>query len=201
MITGPPPKFHELRDILGRGDDVVARFSVTARLTLTVVKAIASIDEQAWVTIRYPHAIWDEHEQRWVSVAEVAETVLTAFTGRRRRDHVTARLIVRRVRRLNPRTVPAGQSAAFAVYRYHAIFTGSSEPMLAAEATHGDHAIVEQVIAELNNGPLAHLPSGVFTANAAWLACAGMAFNLIRAAAVLAGGRHVRTRTATVVPN
>ena len=65
-----------------------------------------------------PHAIYDEDEQRWISDAEVAETVLTAFTGRRRRDHVTARLIVRRVRRLNPTTVPKGQTEAFAVYRY-----------------------------------------------------------------------------------
>ena len=185
-------------DIIAAARRAGARFSVTARLTPTVVKAITSIDEQAWVAIRYPNAIYDEDEGRWVSDAEVAETVLTAFTGRRRRDHVTARLIVRRVRRLNPRTVPAGQTEAFAVHRYHAVFTDSSEPMLTAEATHRDHAIVEQVIAELKNGPLAHLPSGVFTANAAWLACAAMAFNLTRAAAVLAGGRHIRTRTATV---
>ncbi len=185
-------------DIIAAARRAGARFSVTARLTPVVVKAITSIDEQAWVPIRYPNAIYDEDEGRWVSDAEVAETTLTAFTGRRRRDHVTARLIVRRVRRLNPRTVPAGQTEAFAVYRYHAVFTDSAEPMLAAEATHRDHAIVEQVIAELKNGPLAHLPSGVFTANAAWLACAAMAFNLTRAAAALAGGRHVRTRTATV---
>jgi Transposase DDE domain group 1 len=175
-----------------------ARFSVTARLTPTVVTAITSIDEQAWTPIRYPNAIFDNDEQRWVSDAEVAETVLTAFTGRRKRDHVTARLIVRRVRRLNPKQVPAGQTEAFAVYRYHAVFTDSAEPMLTAEATHRDHAIVEQVIAELKNGPLAHLPSGMFTANAAWLACAATAFNLTRAAAVLAGGRHVRTRSATI---
>jgi Transposase DDE domain group 1 len=70
--------------------------------------------------------------------------------------------------------------------------------MLAAEATHRDHAIVEQVIAELKNGPLAHPPSGVFTANAAWLACAAIAHNLTRAAGALAGGRHRRTRTATI---
>src|SRR5690348_12254340 len=175
-----------------------ARFSITARLTPAVVKPITSIDERSWVAIRYPNAIWDEDEQRWVSDAEVAETVLTAFTGRRRRDRVTARLIVRRVRRLNPATVAAGQTEAFAVYRYHAVFTDSAEPMLAAEATHRDHAIVEQVIAELKNGPLAHLPSGMFTANAAWLACATIAFNLTRAAAVLAGGGHTRSRTATV---
>jgi hypothetical protein len=185
-------------DIIAACRRVGARFSVTARLTPTVVKAITSIDEQAWVAIRYPNAIYDEDEQRWVSDAEVAETVLTAFTGRRTRDHVTARLIVRRVRRLNPTQVPAGQTEAFAVYRYHAVFTDSAEPMLAAEATHRDHAVVEQVIAELKNGPLAHLPSGVFTANAAWLACAMMAFNLTRAAAVLAGAGHARTRTATI---
>jgi hypothetical protein len=175
-----------------------ARFSITARLTPSVVRAITSIDERSWVAIRYPHAIYDEDEQRWISDAEVAETVLTAFTGRRRRDHITARLIVRRVRRLNPTTVPKGQTEAFAVYRYHAVFTDNTQPMLTAEATHRDHAIVEQVIAELKNGPLAHLPSGVFTANAAWLACATMAFNLTRAAAVLAGPAHTRSRTATV---
>jgi len=175
-----------------------ARFSVTARLTPTVITAISGIDEQAWVPIRYPNAIYDEDEQRWVSDAEVAEVPFTAFTGRRRSEHVTARLIVRRVRRLNPKHVPAGQTEAFAVYRYHAVFTDSPEPMLAAEATHRDHAIVEQVIAELKNGPLAHLPSGVFTANAAWLVCAAISHNLTRAAAALAGGRHTRTRTATI---
>jgi hypothetical protein len=175
-----------------------AQFSITARLTPSVIRAITSIDEQAWTPIRYPRAIYDQDEQRWVSDAEVAETTFTAFTGRRHREHITARLIVRRVRRLNPATVPPGQAEAFAVYRYHAVFTDSAEPMLAAEATHRDHAIVEQVIAELKNGPLAHLPSGVFTANAAWLACAAIAHNLTRAAGALAGGRHRRTRTATI---
>jgi hypothetical protein len=163
-----------------------------------VIKAITNIDEQAWTPIRYPRAIYDQDEQRWVSDAEVAETMFTAFTGRRHHEHISARLIVRRVRRLNPATVPPGQAEAFAVYRYHAVFTDSAEPMLHAEATHRDHAIVEQVIAELKNGPLAHLPSGVFTANAAWLACAAIAHNLTRAAGALAGGRHRRTRAATI---
>jgi hypothetical protein len=54
-----------------------ARFSVTARLTPTVVRAITSIDEQAWTPIRYPNAIYDEDEQRWVSDAEVAEVGFT----------------------------------------------------------------------------------------------------------------------------
>ncbi len=185
-------------DIINTCRRAGARFSVTARLTKTVTRAITRIDETAWTAIRYPNAIWDDDEQRWVSDAEVAEVVFTAFTGRRRREHVTARLIVRRVRRLNPRTVAAGQTEAFAVYRYHAVFTDSGEPMLTAEATHRDHAIIEQVIAELKNGPLAHLPSGSFAANSAWLVCAAISHNLTRAAGVLAGGRHARERTATL---
>src|SRR4051794_6658626 len=178
-----------------------ARFSVTARLTPTVVAAITTIPDTAWTPIRYPRAIYDEDEQRWVSDAEVAETTFTAFTSRRKAEHVTARLIVRRVRRLNPATAPPGQARQgelFAAYRYHAVFTDSGESTLAAEATHRDHAIVEQVIAELKNGPLAHLPSGVFTANAAWLSCAAIAHNLTRAAGALAGGHHTRSRTQTL---
>jgi hypothetical protein len=175
-----------------------ARFSVTARLTPAVTSAITTIAEDAWTPIHYPNAIWDEQEQRLISDAEVAEIGFTAFTSRCRSEHVTARLIVRRVRRLNPATVPAGQSEMFAAYRYHAVFTDSGEPMLAAEATHRDHAIVEQVIADLKDSALAHLPSGVFTANAAWLACAAISHNLTRAAGALATAFHARARTATL---
>ena len=105
---------------------------------------------------------------------------------------------MRRVRRLNPKAVPAGQSEMFAVYRYHSIFTDSPEPMLAAEATHRDHAIIEQVIADLKDSALAHLPSGVFTANAAWLVCATIAHNLTRAAGALASTFHARARIGTI---
>jgi hypothetical protein len=138
-------------DIINTCRRAGARFSITARQTATVTRAITTIPEQSWVPIRYPNAIYDEQGQRWVSDAEVAEIGFTAFTGRRRAEHVTARLIVRRVRRLNPTTVPAGQSEMFAVYRYHAVFTDSGEPMLAAESTHRDHAIIEQVIADLKD--------------------------------------------------
>jgi hypothetical protein len=175
-----------------------ARFSVTARLTPAVTSAITTIPAGAWTPIHYPNAIWDRDEQRLISDAEVAEIGFTAFTSRRRAEHITARLIVRRVRRLNPKTVPAGQSEMFAVYRYHAVFTDSAEPMLAAEATHRDHAIIEQVIADLKDSALAHLPSGVFTANAAWLVCAAIAQNLTRAAGALASAFHARARTATL---
>ena len=60
------------------------------------------------------------------------------------------------------------------------------------------HDRVEQVIAELKNGPLAHLPSGRFAANAAWLVCATIAHNLTRAAGALAGRRHARARSTSL---
>jgi hypothetical protein len=78
-----------------------------------------------------------------------------------------------------------------------AIFTDSPLPMLAAEADHRRHAIVEQVIADLKTGPLAHLPSGKFMANSAWLALAAIAFNLTRTAGALASRFHARATTAT----
>jgi hypothetical protein len=60
------------------------------------------------------------------------------------------------------------------------------------------HAIIEQVHADLKNSALAHLPSGKFTANAAWLVLAVMAFNLTRAAATLAGTTMAKATTATI---
>jgi hypothetical protein len=173
-----------------------AQFSVTARMDPAVRKAIAAIDEDRWTSIQYPQAIWDEDERRWISDAQVAETTYTAFTSKAG-GKVTARLIVRRVKRLNP-AAPAGQQELFATWRYHAVFTDTSEAMLTAEAHHRDHAIVEQVIADLKDSALAHLPSGKFTANAAWLACAVMAYNLSRAAGVLGGGKLPRARTGTI---
>lgn len=163
-------------------------FSVTARMTKTVTAAITSIDEDAWVAIKYPHAIWEEAEQRWISDAEVAEVPFTAFTGRRTAEHVTCRLIVRRVKRLQPLASDGTeQGELFAAYRHHGFITNSPLSMLEADQRHRDHAIVEQVIAELKDNALAHLPSGKYAANAAWVSLAVMAFNLARAAAVAAG--------------
>ena len=81
-----------------------AWFSVTARMTATVTAAITTIPTGAWETIKYPHAVFDDVEQRWVSDAEVAEVDFVAFTGRRKAEHVSCRLIVRRVKRLQPAT-------------------------------------------------------------------------------------------------
>ncbi len=172
-----------------------AHFSITARQDKAVRAAIAAItDDAAWTPIKYTNAVYDQAQQRWISDAEVAEIAYTAFTSKPKAQHVTARLLVRRVIDMNPNN----QSELFTAYRYHAVFTTSPLPMLEAEKAHRAHAIVEQVIADLKNGPLAHLPSGHFWANSAWLVCAAIAFNLTRAVGALASGFHARAATGTI---
>lgn len=75
------------------------------------------------------------------------------------------------------------------VLRDRAFFTvtdlGSLGTVAVDKPTPG-HAIIGQVLADLKNGPLTHLPSGMLTANNAWLVLTVMVFNLTRAAGSVA---------------
>jgi hypothetical protein len=139
-----------------------ARFSVTVSMNPAVRRAIEAIDESAWIPIHYPNAIWDDETGMWISDAELAEICYTAFVGTK--HQVTARLVVRRVR-CEP---PPGQDELLPAWRYHAFFTDTGLSTVDADLTHRAHAVIEQVFADLIDGPLAHLPSGRFAANAAW---------------------------------
>jgi hypothetical protein len=173
-----------------------ARFSVTVPMNSSIRAAIAAIGEDAWTGIRYPRAIWDDQLQAWISDAGVAEVEYTAFASKKGQA-VTARLIVRRVRDLNKKAAD-GQDELFPVWRYHAVFTDTPFELIQAEGQHRDHAVVEQVFADVTSGPLAHMPSGVFAANAAWLSIAAMAHNLVRAAGALASLPFAKARAATI---
>jgi hypothetical protein len=173
-----------------------ACFSVTVRIDPKVRAAIAAIGEDAWTPIRYPRAIWDDQLRCWISDAQVAEVEYTAFTSRKGQA-ITARLIVRRVKDLN-RRAGQGQDELFPVWRYHAVFTDSPFTLLQAEEHHRGHAQAEQVFADWSDGPLAHLPSGSFPANAAWLALAAISCNLLRAAGSLASLASAKARGATL---
>jgi DDE family transposase len=174
-----------------------AHFSLTTGMNPSIGAAIGRIREDAWVPIRYPDAFTDPDTGEMVSDAEVAETEYTAFTGRKKSEQVTARLIVRRVRRLNA-DVAQGQGELFTAWRYHPVFTDSPVATLDAELDHRRHAVVEQAIADGKSGPLAHLPSGNFQANTAWLTLWAMSHNLLRAAGALASRFHARATTATL---
>jgi hypothetical protein len=118
-----------------------AHFSITTRMDAKTRAACEAIPDEAWVDIKYPQAIWDEDDRRWISDAQIAETTYTAFEGTR--WAITARLIVRRVKRLaDPGQVP-GQSELFDQYRYHAVFTDSPFLLDQAEAQHRGHAVIE----------------------------------------------------------
>lgn len=169
--------------------------SVTVRMK--VKAAIASIPADAWTAIEYPDAVYDPDGDRWISRAEVAEASFTAFSSRKQAEQVAGRLVVRRIPDLNPPAHP-GQATLFDLWRFHAFFTTSDLDTITADTIHRGHAIIEQVNADLKNSALAHLPSGTFTANSAWLVLAVMAFNLTRAAATLAGHGLAKAVTATI---
>jgi hypothetical protein len=137
-------------------------YSITVKVTKAVRAVIATIPEQAWTPISY-----------WLDGgADVAETSYRPF-GRKGR---VTRLIVRRVR-----PTPGSQLALFCDYDYHPLITDRDGSTLELEADHRRHAEVENVIRDLKYGVgLAHLPSGRFAANAAWLTLNVLAHNLAR---------------------
>lgn len=70
-----------------------ADVSITVRMDRAVKRAIASIDQDAWATIKYTDAIFDQTTGTWVSKARVAEIPFTAFTSRKKTDQVCGRLV------------------------------------------------------------------------------------------------------------
>ena len=179
-----------------------ANVSVTVKMSPTIKTAIATIDEQAWTTIKYTDAIFNPDTQQWISTAEVAEVAFTAFSSQKKAEQIPGRLVVRRIPDFNAATkAAAGQDGLFDTWRFHAFFTTTDPTVfntITADTTHRGHAVIEQVNADLKASALAHLPSGVFTANAAWLVLAVMAFNLTRAAATLTGTGLAKATTATI---
>jgi hypothetical protein len=167
-----------------------AEFSLVMTKNRAIQRAIASIPDTAWTPVRYPGAVRDPDTGAWISDAEVAEVSYTAFAATP--DRITARLVIRRVKDARY------PDALFPVWRYHPFFTNTQLPTAQADIVHRRHAIIETVFADLIDGPLAHLPSGRFGANSAWVLCAAIAHNLLRAAATLAGTTYAVARGATL---
>ena len=170
--------------------DAGVHFSVVLTKNPAVTAAMAAIPEDAWIPVRYPNAVLDPDTGELISDAQVAEVEFTAFASTK--TPVTARLIVRRVRDR------AKTDELFPVWRYHPFLTNSTEPSDQADITHRRHAIIETILADVIDGPLAHLPSGRFAANGAWAICTAITHNLLRAAGTLASPRHAVARGATL---
>ena len=171
-------------------------FSIAARKTDTLMTSIAGITEDAWDQVAYRHPIPDPETGEPITHADIAETVYTAFTNptTNRGQATTARLLVRRT----PRFKTTEQGELFHAWNYHAVFTDTGFDLHTADQYHRGHAIIEQVLADLNDAALAHFPSGRFPANQAWLTLAALTHNLLRATGCLASIAHAKARTGTL---
>jgi len=129
------------------------QYSIGVRNIKAVSTAVAAIAEDDWQSIDYPDG----------GEAQIAETT---YKGRR--------LIVRRTRLVGP------QAALWPDWRHFCFLTNRTDDIALVEAEHRDHAVVEQVIADLKDQALAHFPSGHFHANGAWTVLACLAHNLLR---------------------
>ena len=178
-----------------------ADYSVTLPLNAAVKNAIATIPAEAWIGINYPNALYDEDTGQWISDAQVAEIAFTAFASKPTKEQVAGRLVVRRIPELNATKLAAAQDPLFDTYRYHAFFTtvdATTLDTVATDKVHRHHAVIEQVFADLKAGPLAHMPSKKFQANAAWLVTAAISHNLLRATGIAAGGQLATARTVSI---
>jgi hypothetical protein len=130
-----------------------------------IARAIDAIGDDAWTPIGYT----DDGE------AEVAETV---YRG--------ARLVVRRTRLVGK------QATLWPNWRHFAFLTDLLGEVTAVDEFHRQHAVVELDIRDLKEGAgMEHCPSGNFSANGAWLACAVLAHNLVRWTQLLGGLDHL----------
>ena len=144
------------------------QYSIGVRMIKPVGAAVETIPEGAWQRIDYPAD----------GEVQIAETV---YGGRR--------LIVRRTRLLG------AQAELWPDWRHFAFVTNRTDALESVEAEHRDHAVVEQVIADLKDQALAHFPSGHFYANSAWTVLAALAHNLLRWTQLL-GLPHTTVRAA-----
>jgi hypothetical protein len=129
------------------------QYPIGVRNIKAIRTALDAIPEHNWQRIDYPDG----------GEAQIAETV---YAGRR--------LIVRRTRLLG------AQAELWPDWRHFAFLTNRTDEIALVEAEHRDHAVVEQVIADLKDQALAHFPSGHYGANGAWTVLAALAHNLLR---------------------
>jgi hypothetical protein len=133
-------------------------YTMGIKMVKPVVKAVSEIDERDWTPIEYSQD----------GEAEVAEC-----------DYRGHRLIVRRTR------VVGRAQQLWPEWRHFGFVTDLGGSAVDLDAFHRNHATVELAIRDLKEGAgLCHIPSGNFSANAAWLICAALAHNLIRWTAI-----------------
>ena len=171
-------------------NDLGVDYSITVPLYSNVVAAISRIKEGAWQSIAYPEG----------GQAQVAESTIWVTHRTKRKQQIKLRLVVRRTR-LTDQDQDQDQLQLWSDWRYHPFVTNTDhhatdtdhphqhntdtdtdrKRLIEADREHRRHATIELAIRDLKGAAgLAHLPSGKFWANAAWLAITTLAHNLYR---------------------
>ena len=144
-----------------------------------------SIDD-AWTTIEYTDAVFDETTGRWISRAEVAEIRSPRSPPRRRPTRSPAGWSCAASRTSTPRRTGSRAETLFDIWRFHAFFTTTDPAILdtvAADKTHRasrDHRTGPRRPEELRAGAPA---LGPVHGQRRLAGLAVIAFNLTRAAA------------------
>lgn len=129
------------------------QYSIGVRNINKIKAAVDAIDQDAWQAIPYTPG----------GQAQIAEST-----------YGDRRLIVRRTRLIG------AQAELWPDWRCFCFITNRTDDITVVEAEHRDHAVVEQVIADVKDQALAHFPSGDYHANAAWTVLAAIAHNMLR---------------------
>ena len=146
------------------------RYSMAVRAgTKGIKEIIEAIDEDSWSDIAYTPD----------GCTQVAETT-----------YQNRRLIIRRTRLIGK------QAELWPNWTYFGFLTDLGGTTIEADQFQRNRAVIELAIRDLKDSALEHLPSGNFSANGAWLACAALAHNLLRWCALL--GKITSPSTLTV---
>jgi PII-like signaling protein len=153
------------RKLIDTLDRLGVSYSITVNVNPSIRACIEAIPETAWVHIDgYPDG----------GDADVASIAYLTARGPGFGPKMV-RLVVRRTRILGK------QAALWPDWRYHTFATNRPHLAVGIDKEHRHHAVVELAIRDLKAGAgLNHVPSGHFSANGAWVACAVLAHNLIR---------------------
>ena len=149
------------------------RYSMAIRAgTKGIKEIIEAIDEDAWSEIPYTPD----------GEAQVAET-----------NYQNRRLVIRRTRLIGK------QAELWPNWRYFGFLTDLGGTTVEADQFQRNRAVIELCIRDIKDSALEHLPSGNFSANGIWLACAALAHNLLRWSAILgkitAAGTFLASKT------
>ncbi len=146
------------------------RYSMAIRAgTKGIKEMIEEISEDSWSEIPYTPD----------GEAQVAEMI-----------YQNRRLVIRRTRLIGK------QAELWPNWRYFGFLTDLGGTTVEADQFQRNRAVIELCIRDIKDSALEHLPSGNFSANGVWLACAALAHNLIRWSAIL--GKITKPGTLTV---